>query len=187
MVANSQNASQTELQQAIDKLQENIEEFHRQYKLQRRRRILKFLLIGFLIGRNSDKRIVELNVRNKRIIKNIAGHIDELDIRVNSLGERIREFAETYTHLKSIVEKVKDFDKGFKQAQATVLTLEKDIAKHREFLLTYLKKAVEQRTTSLAREVSKVEDGDTYLIFTEKQQLIGKIDSLKEATVGVEG
>ena len=48
------------LQQTIDELRENIEQLQRLYKLKRLRRILKFILIGFLIGRDSEKRISEL-------------------------------------------------------------------------------------------------------------------------------
>ena len=63
------NVNQMGFQKAINELQENIEELQRQYKLKRLRRMLKLILIGFLIGRNSEKRITELTNRNKFIIE----------------------------------------------------------------------------------------------------------------------
>jgi len=50
--------------QAVVELHENIEEIKRQLKLKRLRKYLKLILIGFLIGRDSDKRIFELTANS---------------------------------------------------------------------------------------------------------------------------
>jgi hypothetical protein len=41
----------------LDELQQKLDEIRKQHRLKRFRRLLRFLLIGFLIGRDSDKKI----------------------------------------------------------------------------------------------------------------------------------
>ena len=88
------------LNQAIDELRQNLEEINKQHKLKRLRKVLRFLLIGFLIGRDSDKRISELNIKNRLILKSLINHFEDLEHI-----ERIKDFADSYTFIP-----IKDFD-----------------------------------------------------------------------------
>ena len=85
-----------EFREAVDKLQENIQQIRRQHRLQRLRRFLKFFLIGFLIGRNSDKRMAELRTRNDSITKSIGERIKQ---REYTIREQVEEIIHSGTYL----------------------------------------------------------------------------------------
>lgn len=82
--------------EAVDELHENIQEFKRQHKLQRLRRFLKFFLIGFLIGRDSDKRMAELTARSNSIIRSIAERIKQRECIIK---EQVEEIIHSGTYL----------------------------------------------------------------------------------------
>ena len=69
-----------ELRQTVDEFQQNLEYIRKQHRLKRLRRVLKFLLIGFLIGRNADKKISELTTRNKLITNSLLKRFRDLEI-----------------------------------------------------------------------------------------------------------
>lgn len=63
-----------EFHQVVKEFQEISAALERQRKLNVLRRILKLMVIGFFIGRGSNRRILELNKKRQLIIKNINGH-----------------------------------------------------------------------------------------------------------------
>lgn len=172
-----------ELQQTIDELRGNIEQLQRLYKLKRLRRILKFILIGFLIGRDSEKQINELEERNKFIIQRITSHIEELDAQISDLHQRIREFTDVYTRLRSLGEKVKAFEDNFQHAERLVRQVEEGLKKHREMFLDYLKSSIEEKLSNLVEQVEEIEKGETYLIYNDKHNCIDEIDSFEKDLV----
>jgi len=163
------------LNRAIDELQQNLEEINKQHKLKRLRKVLKFLLIGFLIGRNSDKRISELSTRNRLILNSLINRFEDLEHI-----ERIKEFADVYTRLTHIEERMKAFKEELADAQNLVLNLEEGLEKYREMIVTYAKRAIEQREHAIDKKVEGIVNSGTYLIYSDKQRCIDTIKSFEE-------
>lgn len=63
-----------ELHQAVEEFQETASALERQHRLKILRRILKLVVIGFFIGKGSDKRTSELTKRKNLILKKIKRH-----------------------------------------------------------------------------------------------------------------
>jgi len=88
----------------VEKLKQNLKEISKQYRLGRLRRLLKFLLVGFLIGRDSEKKISELTARNELIMKDLFKRFEDLDYSEN----RIKEFADALFQLTQIEENLEN-------------------------------------------------------------------------------
>ena len=76
-----------EPQQTIDALRENIGELQRLHRIQRLQRVLKYVLVGSLIGRDVDRRILDLTIRNKQLVKTIVANIDQFDSYMHAYEE----------------------------------------------------------------------------------------------------
>jgi DNA helicase-4 len=163
------------LNQAIDELRQNLEEINKQHKLKRLRKVLRFLLIGFLIGRDSDKRISELNIKNRLILKSLINHFEDLEHI-----ERIKDFADSYTQLTNIEERMRAFKEELADAQNLVLNLEERLEKYREMIVTYTQRAIEQREHAIDKKVEGIVNSGTYLIYSDKQRCIDTIKSFEE-------
>ena len=163
-----------ELRKAIDELQENVQEIKKQFRLKRLRRFLKLLLIGFLIGRDSDKKISELTTRNNTIIKSVSEYFEELE----NIEQHIKEIADIYTRLAHIEAKGRTFEKYL--AHSSVLEMEKELRKHREMILIYIKRAIEQREYAISKQLEEIVNGDTYLTYIDKKRCVDAIESFEE-------
>jgi len=163
------------LNQAIDELRQNLEEINKQHKLKRLWKVLRFLLIGFLIGRDSDKRISELNIKNRLILKSLINHFEDLEHI-----ERIKDFADSYTQLTNIEERMRAFKEELADAQNLVLNLEERLEKYREMIVTYTQRAIEQREHAIDKKVEGIVNSGTYLIYSDKQRCIDTIKSFEE-------
>lgn len=164
------------LRQAVDELQQNLEEIEKQYRLKRFRRFLKFLLIGFLIGRDSDKRISELTIRIKLIVSSLIKGFEGLE----HTEQRIREFADTHTRLTHIEERMKAFEEKLTDAQSPVLSIEDRLRDYHEMILTCIKRAIEQREHAIGKEVEEIVNSGTYLIRSDEQQCINAIELFRK-------
>lgn len=169
-----------ELQLSIDELRENVEELQRQCRLKRLRRILKFILIGFLIGRDSEKRIIELEQRINLPIQRMTSHIEELDTQAVDLHQRIRKFTDTFRYLESLEGKVKSFEESSPNTKSIIRMVKEKLEKHRRILVEDLKSIVEQRLSELEKQVEEVVTKSTYLIYADKQHYVKSIDSVEE-------
>jgi len=159
---------------AIEELQENIQEIKKQYRLKRLRRLLKLLLIGFLIGKDSDKKLSELTTRNNAIIKSISDHIEELE----NIEHHIKEIADVYTRLTHIEAKVTALEKGL--AHRLVLESENELKKHRKIILAHLKRAIEQGEYAISKQVEEIVNNGTYLTYNDKKRCIDAIEAFEE-------
>jgi len=143
-----------ESHQAVDELRRNLEEIKRQDCLRRLRKILKFFLIGFLIGRDSDTRISELTTRNKVIVAYVKRAIKQSE---HTIENEIEEIVNSGTYLicsdkQRIIGAVKSFDEDLKYcSQSAVLNskhadeIRKKLEKHLQTVLDYNKVFIEQR------------------------------------------
>jgi len=158
-----------QIQQSLEELQNNLKEINRQNKLRLLRKILKFLLIGFLIGRGSERRIAELSQRSKLILDNLLKPFED----IAGAEQQIREFADAYTRLTYIERKSAD-------AKSIVPKLEERLGKHRETIIAQAKAAIEQREYTAERLVLEATSSGTYLIYTDRKRCIDIVKSLDE-------
>jgi DNA helicase-4 len=162
-----------DLIKAINELQDNLMEIKRQYKLKRLRSILKFLLIGFLIGRDSDSKVSALNANNNLIIKRICEHFEDL-----GASQKIKEFVNAYTTLSDIEAKLRVFENDLKINQS-ISEIEGLLRKRHE-IVGYIKRIIEQKEEDINEKVEKIVNSGTYLTFIEKECCLDVIKSLLE-------
>jgi len=165
-----------EPRQAVEESEKNLREIKKQHRLKRLRRLLKFLLIGFLIGRDSDKKISELTAKNKLVINNLLKRFEDL----KHIEKRVKEFADAYRHLTHIEESLKEFKEGIANVQNLVLNMEEGLRKYREMIVRYTKKAIEQREQAIDKQVVGILNSGTYLIHSDKKSCFDAIKSFQE-------
>jgi hypothetical protein len=68
-----------DFQQALAELKENTNALRKQCRLKTLRRILKFLLLGFFIGRDYEKRISELISKNDLLLKSMLRRFEDYE------------------------------------------------------------------------------------------------------------
>jgi len=164
-----------ELLAAIAELKRNLKKIDRQNRLKHLRKTLKFLLIGFLIGRNSDKTILQLTSRNKSIIKGITEGFDELE----SLNRRIKEIAEAPAEIAHIEAEMRESEKSLSDIQSSIKRIIELQSKSRE-IQDKLRKAIAQRVFEVGKRVDGVANSGTYLTYVEKEKRIAEIADARE-------
>ncbi len=164
------------LRHAVEELQQNLEEIRKQCRLKRLRQLLKFLLIGFLIGRGCEKRISELAAKNKSIIDNVFKRFEDLKHE----DQHIRNLADLFTHLVQIEARMEEFKEEFVGAQDLIISLEDGLRKYRELIVNRTKRAIECREHALDKQVEEIMSSGTYLIFSEKQRCLEALKSFEE-------
>jgi hypothetical protein len=128
-----------EAQQTFGELQRILEEIKRHDKLRLLRKILKFLLVGFLIGRDSDRRIAELTQESKMILDTLLKPFE----KVAGAELQIRELADAHTRLTHIESKSAD-------AKSILPNLKERFGKYHETMIAQTKTAEGlKRTKSL--------------------------------------
>ena len=105
---------------SVGELQQNLEEIRKQHRLERLRKFLKFFLVGFLVGGDSEKRISELIARNKLILDSLVKRF--IDLKYGQ--QRIEEFADAFTNLTYVEEQMEAFKKELGDAQNPIFDLE---------------------------------------------------------------
>jgi DNA helicase-4 len=161
---------------AIDELQENAEKIRKLHRRKRLRKLLRFLLIGFLIGKDSDQRISELTSRNRLITESLFKCLEDFKHK----EKRIKELADVYTWLtrtSEIVTKLKD---ELADAKDLVPQTEESLSKYRDMIVTYVKRAIEQSELAIDKGVAEIISSHTYLIYSDKQRCIDAMKSLEE-------
>jgi DNA helicase-4 len=164
-----------DIYRAIQEIQTNCKEIKRYHRLRQLRSLLKFLLFGFLIGKDADKRISELTNANRLLIKTVSEHFEELE----NLSMKIKEFADTYISFGNFEEEMKYFEKHISCANNMIFEMKELLQKHRRLVIR-LKQLVEQRQHDLAQMVEKIRRSGTYLIQIEKNLAIKTIESLDD-------
>jgi DNA helicase-4 len=162
--------------QAIDELQKNVEEISRQCRRKRLRKFLRFLLIGFLIGRDSDRRISELTSRNSLIVDSLLKRLEHFEHE----EKRIKELADLYSGLARITEIIRELEEELPEAKEQFLNVDEVFRKYRDIFGTFARNIIEKRQHALEKEVKEIVDGHTYLIYSDKQRCIDALQSFEE-------
>lgn len=111
-------------------------------------------MIGFLIGRNADKKISELTARNKLITNSFLKRLRDLEHAIDRKVEGIINSGTnlTYSDKKLCINTIKSFEEDLNHCdQSHVLDNEyiderrKKLEKHRQTVLDYNKSFIEQR------------------------------------------
>jgi DNA helicase-4 len=165
-----------EILQAINELQENAVEIRKQYRRKRLRRLLRFLLIGFLIGRDSDKRISELTSRNDSIIDSLFKRFEGFQHE----EKRIKELADVYTRLTRIMKMMPKLKEEPAEARNSILNIEESLRKYHSMIVAYVKRAIEQNEHAIEKGVGAIANSHTYLIYDDKQRCIDDMKSFEE-------
>lgn len=165
-----------ELHQTIEALRTNLEDLQRLHKQQRLRRILKYVLIGFLIGRHALQRIQTLQTENKRLVQSIADNINKLDVQLQDLSQRIKTFSETFIQLTTITKSLAEYTDRLDHAQSIFLSLERHIIEYRTALQNLLRTTIEQQISQLKKHVMTIEHSSAYLIYADEQATLSQIE-----------
>ena len=165
-----------EFHRAVGELQQNLIEIKKQHRLKRLRKILKFLLVGFFIGRDAHQRISELARKNELIIGNLLKRFED----ISNIEGHIKEFSDAFTHLKLLESKIRSFEKELSDAKTLLLNTEEGLRKYHEMLITYIKRAIEKKENIIAERIEGVVKADTYLIHNDKQNLLDSLKAFQE-------
>jgi len=161
---------------SVGELQQNLEEIRKQHRLKRLRKFLKFFLVGLLISRDSEKRISELTARNKLILDSLVKRF--IDLKDGE--QRIEEFADAFTNLTHVEERMEAFKKELGDAQNLILDLEDGLTKYREMIVTHTKRAMEQREQAIDKQVEGIVSSGTYMIYDDKKRCVDEMKLFEE-------
>ncbi len=164
-----------EFLQAVDELQNNVDEIRKQYRRKRLRKILRLLLVGFLIGRDSAKRISELTSQNNSIIDSLFKRFE-----VDYEEKGIKELAEAHTRLTQITKTLTRFEEELARAKDLARNIEEDLRKYHGMIVTHTKRAIEQNEGAMDESVAKIVNSHTYLVYSDRQRCTDIIKSFEE-------
>jgi len=159
----------------LAELRKNLLEIKKQHKLKRLGRALRFLLIGFLIGRNSDKTISQLTAKNQSIIVRVSEHFDEME----NIGRRIKESANLAKILAHVESELKRVEDGLADANRYVIR-GIDLEKKSHEALICIKEAIIQKVSEVGKSVKEIASRDTYLTYVEKNRCVSTIRAIEE-------
>ena len=143
-----------EFHQAVEELKRKNHELVRLQRLKTRRMLLKILLIGFFIWKDTDNRIFELNKRKEILQKNIQEYCT-LEIRELSKKVQKIENSDTYlvytnkeqclAALKSLGDDLAYLDASGILEQENILSMKEKLQRHNGVIESYNKKFIERR------------------------------------------
>jgi hypothetical protein len=145
-------------------------ELEKQERMKRLRRLLRIFLIGFFLGRDSDKKIVQLKAQRDSVIRRIIERLAEIE----TTNTQIKEIRNSSTLLNETEQR---------QWFSRLVSLENYFASFREYLpqgiaekyATLLSESFEniliQWKEIVCAEISRLIFNDTYLTFQEKLRL----------------
>ena len=170
----------------IEELRETSQTLKRETRLRVLRNILKILLIGFLVGRNIERKLSE--TRNKRdlVTKRILEYFDG----IKQLLRQLEEMRKIDTFTARISEKElrlrllalgKDlrFLGTKKAAEELAYVGKENLREFNEIVQTCTREYLEQKKIVLERQVDSIRNCGTYLICTEKDRVNDTIGSLE--------
>jgi hypothetical protein len=166
-----------ELSQAVDQLHHNYQEIRMQSRLLRMRRILRFLLIGFLIGRDSSVKISKLEMENKRIVNELFNHFYK---GISEKKEDIILFSNAYVSLVQLGEEIRLFEKENADANSLLFYAKEMLSKYHEMLVSHVKSLIETEEKALAKKVEKILNSGTYLIHNDKQDGLKALEAFRD-------
>ena len=170
-----------ELDLAIRELRDNNKELRKQYRLRTLRRILRILLIGFLMGRHADRKIVELRTRNDRTINSIRNHFEELATVCSQINEI------SSSNEKQCLVALSSFEKDLKSVvdskildEDLILSNEGGSQVFRESISKYVRKLIGNHMQMATKQIQEIENSGTYLVRTNEERATMNLRSLEE-------
>jgi len=143
-----------ELHPAVEEFQAISAALDRQRKLTVLRKILKLIVIGFFIGRGSNKRILELTKRRQLILKSINGRCTH---NLDLVRRRVEEIEKSGTYLiyadkeqcvatiRALEADLSYLDKNKVLEPEFVFSKKEELERLRQIILHYNRKFIEQR------------------------------------------
>jgi len=174
------------LRQAVDELQQTLEEIKKQLRLKRLRMVLKFLLIGFLIGGNADKKISELIPRKELITNSLLKRFEDLQRATDRKVEAIVNSGTYLIHSdqQQCLNAMKSFEEDLNYCnQSDVLDNEcieekrRNTEKSRQTVLGYNKDFIQQRKRDYSNlwnkgSLSLDDEQQTAIVTDDKHNLV---------------
>jgi len=143
-----------EFHQAVEELREINQGLRNQNRLKTLRGILKLLLVGFLIWKDTDNKILDLTMKKEQITNDIQRHCKHASQKID---KRVQEIANSGTYLiygdkQHCIDMIKSFEEDLNYVdKSDVLDSEyiderrKKLEKHRQTVLDYNRSFIEQR------------------------------------------
>ncbi len=156
---------------SIETLLENLEEIKKLKEFKRIRKFLKFFLIGFVIGRNNEKRIKELTSKNYDILS----HLIEIVLRKKQ--NTITENSKSWENLDQIEEIIRSHKNDFSEFEY-YSNLNK-IHEFRTRLAHQTQKMLEQGIEGVESKLKEILESGTYLIAPKKKEYNASVETLE--------
>lgn len=149
------------------------EEIENQLRNKKLRNILRFLIIGFLFGRNIDYEISELKRRRDTAEKWISTRFKEIDA-INSQLEELRNNAVILgpIEIKQLVSKIQILVNELQILRNNRIETEQE---YRIRLSECAKEVILQEKEFICKEISKIVLSNSYLEFRSKEQLTNNL------------
>ncbi len=147
------------------------EELGKLLKTQRLRNRLKFLFMGFLIGRTVELRISEINKRRQFVENWLFQRFTDIEVIDSELKE-IHDNAALLNQvdLSNIIQKILMIGKDLSIIRDSGISDYEE--KYRTLLCNVSEKIILQEKERICKEISKVVIEDKYLEFSEKKQFL---------------
>lgn len=166
---------------AVKELRESREELRKQYRLKLLRQRLKYLLIGFLIGRHVDDNICILEARFALLVKRISDHFEELltickqvdEIADSQRQQYLDALALFETDLRLLIDSEVLEDRF-------VLPMKKDVETLRKLVSEHAKGIVGRRVEMLKEQIKEIMNSGTYLMKVDEEQAIEALKSVEK-------
>ncbi len=157
---------------SIETLLENLEEIKKLKEFKQFRKFLKFFLIGFLMGRHTEKSIKELALKTY----NILSRLIEREFLENNETTIIEKF-NSCKNLIQIEEIIKSHKNDFSEFEY-YSNLDK-IREHRNKLTNQTRQIIENRIEGVENQLKEILESGTYLISSKKKESEASIESLQ--------
>jgi len=145
---------QSEIKCLVDEFQKNSQELDKQKRIRTFRRILKLLLIGFLIGKGIDKKIAELEIKLESIIRRWKDYICK---EISGVAEEVENVKCSGTYLmhvdeERVISMLKSAYADLAYLQTTnmlredfILSNRKKLEEYQKFILNYNNEFIKQQ------------------------------------------
>jgi len=169
---------------AAKELRENGLELRKQYRLKALRQRLKFLLIGFLIGRHADEKIRSLTARNELVIKEIKAHFEELLTVCKQINENADTGSQQYlASLTALETNLKWLIASRVLEEEYVLPLKETVEALRRSILEYVEVLVRHRMEMMKAQVQEIQNSSTYLMRVYEEHAVASVKSIEDEIV----
>ena len=175
------------IKQDIEDLLEITQTLRKETRLRVLRNILKILMIGFFLGREIDRKILETRSRRNLIAERIHRYFDEIDSLLKRLEEtkkvdaftaRVNE-RESLTILLALGPDLR-FLVTEKAKEGLALAGKEDSERYNEIALNCVREYLEQRKHSVDRRIEGIRNSGTYLVYPEKEHVNEMVRSLED-------